>query len=82
MLPANFEPDPIDLRQLELLAAVPPEQRLLTMMAAAEWVLAGLRGTLSRQFPEWSQRELNLRVMAYVTPLRGITVEELLQRWG
>ena len=79
--PEEFEPDPIDFQQLELLGRVSPEQRLLTMMSTAEWVLAGLRGAMSAKHPEWSHRELNLRVMAYVTPIKGITVEELLHRW-
>ena len=82
MQPETFEPDPIDFQQLELLGKIPPEQRLLTMMSTAEWVLAGLRGALSNKFPEWSPRELNLRVMVYMTPIRGVTVEELLRRWG
>ncbi len=77
---STFEPDPIDFQQLELLAHVPPERRALAMMETADWVLAGIRGAMHRRFPEWSQRELNLRVLAYVTPLRGITVEELLRR--
>ncbi len=81
MQPEAFEPDPIDFQQLELLGRVSPAQRLLTMMSTAEWVMAGLRGTMGSKFPEWSQRELNLRVMAYVTPIRGVTVEELLRRW-
>jgi hypothetical protein len=76
---ASFQPDPIDTQQLELLARIPPEKRALAMMQTSEWVLAGIRGTMHKRFPEWSQRELNLRVMAYVTPLRGITVEELLK---
>lgn len=81
MAPIDFEPDPVDFRQLELLADVPPEQRLLTMMATTEWVMAGLRGAMSAKFPRWSRRELNLRVLACLTPLRGVTVEELLKRW-
>lgn len=79
-MPTEFQPDPIDWQQLELLSRIPPEKRALAMMEATEWVLAGLRGTLRKRFPHWSQRELNLRVLAYVTPLRGVTIEELLNR--
>ncbi len=70
----NFilELDPIDWQQMELLARVSPAQRLLTMMAASEFALAGLRGAFRRRYPELSQSELNMRVLAYVTPLRGI----------
>ena len=78
--PIDFQPDALDVRQLELLAGIPPERRALAMMETAEWVLAGIRGTLRRRHPEWTNRELNLRVLAYVTPLRGVTVEELLRR--
>jgi len=50
------------------------------MLATENWIRAGLRGTFAKRFPGMSQRELNLRVLAYLTPLRGVTVEELLNR--
>jgi len=78
---SEFLSDAMEWQQLELIAKVPPEKRALAMMETTEWVLAGLRGAMRKRHPEWSQRELNLRVLAYVTPLRGITVEELLRRW-
>jgi hypothetical protein len=78
---SEFQPEPVDWQQLELIAKATPEKRALAMMETTEWVLAGLRGAMRKRHPEWSQRELNLRVLAYVTPLRGITVEELLSRW-
>ncbi|RIK16905.1 MAG: hypothetical protein DCC52_17280, partial [Chloroflexi bacterium] len=58
----NFilELDPIDWQQMELLARVSPAQRLLTMMAASEFALAGLRGAFRRRYPELSQSELNM----------------------
>jgi len=73
----NFvlELDPIDWQQMELLARVSPAQRVLTMMAASEFALAGLRGAFRRRYPELSQSELNMRVLAYVTPLRGIEIK-------
>ncbi|MCS6846931.1 MAG: hypothetical protein RMN52_04360 [Anaerolineae bacterium] len=74
-------PDLVEWQQLYLIAQVPPEKRPLVMAEAAEWVMAGLRGAMHKRHPGWSQRELNLRVLAYVTPLRGVTVEELLSRW-
>lgn len=80
MQPAAFVPDPIDFEQLVLLGRMPPAQRVRAMLATENWIRAGIRGTLSRRFPHMSQRELNLRVLAYLTPLRGITVEELLSR--
>ncbi len=67
--------DPIDWQQMELLARVSPAQRLLTMMAASEFALAGLRGAFRRRYPELSPSEINMRVLAYVTPLRGIEIK-------
>ena len=68
----RFEPELVDWQQLELLAQVSPGQRALNMMAATEFALAGLRGAFRRRYPDLSQSELNMRVLAYVTPLRGI----------
>ena len=67
----SIELDPVDWQQLEMLARVSPAQRTLTMMAATEFALAGLRGAFRKRFPELTRRELNMRVLAYVTPLRG-----------
>jgi hypothetical protein len=80
MSDSRFVPDPIDFQQLEILGRMPPQTRVRAMLATEHWVRAGLRGTLSKRFPEASDRELNLRVLAYLTPLRGITIEELLHR--
>lgn len=63
--------DPIDCQQMELLARLTPAQRWLAMAEASEFALAGLRGTFRKRFPELSQSELNMKVLAYVTPLRG-----------
>jgi hypothetical protein len=66
--------DPIDWQQLELLAGLTPARRVLTMMQAQAFAMAGLRGTFHRRFPELSQSELNLKVLSCFTPLRGICV--------
>ena len=63
--------DPIDWQQLRLLAQLTPAQRTLAMIRAAEFVRAGLRGTLRRRFPELSEEEINMKVLAHLTPLRG-----------
>lgn len=62
--------DPIDWQQLELLAKLTPAQRVLTMIRAAEFVRAGLRGAFRRRYPELSDREINMKVLAHLTPLR------------
>ncbi len=63
--------DPIDWQQLELLACLTPAQRVLLGMQAQAFARAALRGTLRRRFPKLSQSELNMKVLAYLTPLRG-----------
>jgi len=40
-------------------------------MQAQAFARAALRGTLRRRFPELSQPELNMKVLAHFTPLRG-----------
>lgn len=65
--------DPVDWQQLRLLANLTPEQRTLTMIQASEFVRAGLRGTMRRRFPLLSDAEINMKVLAYLTPLRGYT---------
>ncbi len=80
MQSAPFEPDTIDFQQLELLGRLSPAKRVQAMLATEQWIRAGLRGTFCKRFPNMSNREINLRVLAYLTPLRGITVEELLKR--
>ncbi len=60
----------IDWTQLELMAQLSPAKRVLAGMQAQAFAMAALRGTLRRRFPELSQSELNMRVLAYLTPLR------------
>lgn len=72
--------DPVDTQQQEILARIPVERRHWAMMEASEWMMAGLRGAFRRRFPNASQREINLRALAWATPLRGVTLEELLSR--
>lgn len=67
----RVELDPIDWQQLELLARMSPAQRFLAMAQASEFSLAGLRGAFRKRFPDLSQSELNMKVLEYVTPLRG-----------
>jgi hypothetical protein len=67
----ELELEPIDWDQLELLARLAPAERVLAMMRAQAFVMAGLRGAFARRFPELSQSELNMKVLAYCTPIRG-----------
>jgi hypothetical protein len=67
----NLSFDPVAWQQLELLAQLTPAQRALLGMQAQAFARAALRGTLKRRFPELSQSELNMKVLAHSTPLRG-----------
>ena len=60
----------IDWQQLELMAQLSPAKRVLAGMCAQAFAMAALRGTLRRRFPELSQSELNMKVLAYLTPPR------------
>jgi hypothetical protein len=60
----------IDWVQLRLTARLSPGQRILAAMQAHAFAAAALRGTFRRRFPELSQAELNMKVLAYLTPVR------------
>ncbi|GAB4445330.1 MAG: hypothetical protein OHK0041_02620 [Anaerolineales bacterium] len=62
--------DPIDWVQLDLLAKLPFKKRLLPGWNAQEFSMAALRGTFRRKFPELSMPEINMKVLAYLTPIR------------
>jgi hypothetical protein len=61
--------DPIDWVQLQLTANLSPGQRILAGMHAQAFLMASLRGTLRRRFPGLGQAELNMKVLAYLTPV-------------
>lgn len=63
--------EPVDWKQLELLAKLTLAERALAMMRAQAFVMVGLRGASARRFPELPQSELNMKVLAYCTPIRG-----------
>lgn len=62
--------DPIDWAQMELLAKMPFEKRLIPGLNAQEFAMAGLRGTFKKKFPELTMSEINMKVLAYLTPVR------------
>jgi hypothetical protein len=39
-------------------------------MSAQAFAMAALRGTFQQRFPELSLSELNMKVLAYLTPVR------------
>ncbi len=60
----------VDFRQLQLLAALPAQKRLLPGIAAREFSMAALRGTFLKRYPGLSLPEINLKVLAYYTPVK------------
>ena len=62
--------DPIDWVQMELLASLPSAKRIIPALQAQEFSMAALRGTFCKRFPELSMSEINMKVLAYLTPVR------------
>ena len=62
--------DAPDWVQLRLTARLSPAERILAGMRAQAFAMAILRGTFQTRFPELSQSELNMKVLAYLTPVR------------
>ena len=62
--------DPIDWVQVELLAKLPPSRRIIPPLQAQEFSMAALRGTFLERFPTLSMAEINMKVLAYLTPVR------------
>ena len=62
--------DPPDWVQLHLTARLAPAERTLAGMQAQAFAMAILRGTFQARFPELSQSEINMKVLAYLTPVR------------
>ena len=62
--------DPIDWAQMELLAKLPPAKRIIPPLQAQEFSMAALRGTFRKRFPELTMSEINMKVLAYLTPVR------------
>ncbi|MBI5838498.1 MAG: hypothetical protein HZB19_00215 [Chloroflexi bacterium] len=62
--------NPIDWVQMELLAKLPPGQRILPALNATLMIRAGLRSAFTKKFPELSKSEINMKILEYLTPIR------------
>ncbi len=62
--------NPIDWVQMELLAKLPPGQRILPAFNATLMLRAGLRSAFMKKFPELSKSEINMKILEYLTPIR------------
>ena len=60
--------DWLDLDQLRLLGKLPFEKRIRRIIEAQEFAMSLVRGRLRQQYPQMSQRELNLRVLKELYP--------------
>jgi hypothetical protein len=63
--------DAPDWVQMQLTARLSPAERILAGMRAQAFAMAMLRGTFRSRFPELTQSELNMKVLAYLTPIRS-----------
>jgi hypothetical protein len=61
---------PIDWVQVQLTAQLSPAERVLAGMRAQAFAKAALRGAFKQRFPDLSNSELNMKVLAYLTPVR------------
>jgi len=61
--------DPVDWTQLHLLADLSPAERVLAGMRAQSFAMSALRGTFRKRFPDLTLAELNMKVLAYLTPV-------------
>ena len=62
--------DPIDWVQMKLLAKMPFEKRLIAGLNAQVFAMSAFRGTFQKKFPQLTMPEINMKVLAYLTPVR------------
>jgi hypothetical protein len=62
--------EPIDWLQIEMLAKLRPDQRIIPMLEKSEMIRADLRKKLMEDFPELSLPEINMKVLRSLTPVR------------
>ena len=58
-----FHPHSIDIVQLRLLANLPAHKRLRAMLDARELAVGMMRGRLRKEFPNFTLRQLNLKLL-------------------
>ena len=59
--------DPVDWTQLNLIANLPLERRILPGMQAQAFARSIVRGSLQKRYPHLTLSELNMRVLAHFT---------------
>jgi hypothetical protein len=59
----TFRFDPPDIELVRLRARLTPGQRIQALLDARELAVGLIRGRLRRQYPDLSERELNLKLL-------------------
>jgi hypothetical protein len=62
--------DPIDVEEMEMLAKLPPSECWLVICRKSEEIRSDLRHKLTKDFPELSLPEINMKVLRSLTPVR------------
>jgi hypothetical protein len=60
----------IDVKEMEMLAKLPPGKRWLVGYRKSEAIRADLRNKLMKDFPELSMPEINMKVLMSLAPVR------------
>ncbi len=63
--------NPIDHKQMELLAKMPPGKRIYPSLRASAMIRAGLRTVFKRKFPDLSSSEINMKILDYLVFMDG-----------
>ncbi|MCC6500943.1 MAG: hypothetical protein IT313_11820 [Anaerolineales bacterium] len=63
--------NPIDHKQMELLAKMPPGKRTSPSLRASAMIRAGLRTSFKRKFPNLSLSEINMKILDYLISMDG-----------
>ena len=62
--------DPVDWVQIKLIAALPPERKIIPGMRAQEFAMATFRCALEKRYPKLTRSEINMKVLEHFTPIR------------
>ena len=71
-LSSQWQFNPIDFKQMQLLAQLPPGHRICTMLEAQALARGLIMGRLSRLYPQATPQELGLKLLAEVSRDRHI----------
>ena len=79
---SHYFDNSVDLELLRLRSKITPEKRLQSMLDTREILVGLIRGRLHKQYPNLSNRELNLKVLEEIerAKQRSTGVESFLRR--